>query len=166
MPGAISEMSFVNCLIPIGACAPKFAVPYPYPTANTARSSVGPMQRAAVVLALLCAALPVHGQFSMALGNWTTDYATPELPDTPQYDRCKTTHRCNRARATYLVDEGRYIFRKERFRGGRQENADLFLNFEDWKAGTLGLGVDYVRQPVSRRCCLCVAISRYDCDVK
>ena len=74
-----------------------------------------------------------------------TDYATDILPDTPDYDRCKTTHRCNRARADYYVREGRYQFTKQRFIDGSRENADLFLNFENWRAGTVGLGTDHVR---------------------
>lgn len=84
-------------------------------------------------------------QSNSSAANWTTDYATPPRADSPRYDRCKTTHRCNRAFGTYTVDAGQYDFRTTRFAGGRQENADLFLNFEDWRAGTVGLGVDYVR---------------------
>jgi hypothetical protein len=73
-----------------------------------------------------------------------TEYASKIRNDSARYERCKATHRCNRATAQYIVDEGRYLFRKSRFRAGRQENADLFLDFENWQAGTLGLGVDHV----------------------
>lgn len=80
------------------------------------------------------------------VGNSTiTEYASKVRNDSAEYERCKATHRCNRATAQYIIDEGRYLFRKSRFRSGRQENADLFLDFEDWQAGTLGLGVDHVR---------------------
>jgi hypothetical protein len=79
------------------------------------------------------------------LGNWTTDYASAIAADSATYDRCKDTTRCNRAFAVYNVSTGRYSFRKERFHHGRTENADLFLSFEDWRAGTVGLGVDQAR---------------------
>ena len=80
------------------------------------------------------------------VGSWNgTDYPTKVKVDSDPYERCKATNRCNRAMTQYVIDEGRYLFQKQRFRGGRPENADLFLNFEDWMAGTLGLGVDHVR---------------------
>lgn len=82
---------------------------------------------------------------NLGLGNWTTDYASDIAADSASYDRCKDTTRCNRAFAIYNVSTGRYSFRKERFHHGRTENADLFLSFEDWRAGTVGLGVDQVR---------------------
>lgn len=101
------------------------------------------------LLLALWAGVPSRGQVAHTIvdpsANWTTDYVTAPAPDSPDYDRCKTTHRCNRASMTYAVDEGRYLFYQQRFKDGRQENADLFLNFEDWKAGTMGLGVDHVR---------------------
>lgn len=100
------------------------------------------------LLFLACAASAFRQDRGLSPDNateWTTDYASAAISDSPEYDRCKTTHRCNRAFAEYDVDIGRYLFRQERFSGGRQENADLFLAFEDWKAGTVGLGVDHVR---------------------
>lgn len=104
----------------------------------------------AVVACFVACVTPVAGQRWLQSNqsipaNWTTDYATPPSPDSPQYDRCKTTHRCNRATGSYDVDLGQYLFRTQRFAKGREENADLFINFEDWRAGTVGWGVDYVR---------------------
>jgi hypothetical protein len=106
--------------------------------------SVGRFASLAATVVVVGIQFSVVHSYILPSGNWTTDYATAVTPDSPTYDRCKTTHRCNRAFATYVVDEGRYLFRKQRFKDGQQENADLFLNFEDWKAGTLGLGVDHV----------------------
>ncbi len=79
-------------------------------------------------------------------------YATPIRQDSAGYWRCKTTHRCNRATAAYDIDAASYLFLKYRFDGGREEHADLFLDFEDWKSGTVGLGVDHVRGAARRRC--------------
>ena len=72
----------------------------------------------------------------------STDYTTPVRPDSLEYDRCKVTHRCNRALASYDVEEGRYNFTKQIFPGGVQDAADLFLDFENWQSGTAGLFFD------------------------
>lgn len=72
----------------------------------------------------------------------STDYPTPVRPDSLEYDRCKVTHRCNRALASYDVEEGRYNFTKQIFPGGVQDPADLFLDFENWESGTAGLFFD------------------------
>jgi hypothetical protein len=102
--------------------------------------------RLLAVLLLMSAATGLEVAIISDVGNGgTTDYPSKIRNDSQPYERCKATNRCNRAYATYVVDEGRYLFQKQRFRSGRPENADLFLNFEDWMAGTLGLGVDYVR---------------------
>lgn len=108
---------------------------------------------ATIVVAVLAGLLSTTGFVSgldvlvvSDVGNSSaTEYASKIRNDSARYERCKATHRCNRATAQYIVDEGRYLFRKSRFRSGRQENADLFLDFENWQAGTLGLGVDHVR---------------------
>lgn len=78
--------------------------------------------------------LPVNFNF--------TDYTTAVRPDSLEYDRCKVTHRCNRALAHYDVEEATYNFTKQIFPGGVQDRADLFLDFENWKSGTAGLFFD------------------------
>lgn len=71
-----------------------------------------------------------------------TDYASPVRPDSLEYDRCKVTHRCNRAIAHYDAVEARYNFTKQIFPAGVQDAADLFLDFENWQSGTAGLFFD------------------------
>ena len=71
-----------------------------------------------------------------------TDYTTAVRPDSLEYDRCKVTHRCNRANAHYDVEEARYNFTKQIFPNGVQDPADLFLDFENWMSGTAGLFFD------------------------
>ena len=55
------------------------------------------------------------------------------------YERCRATHRCPRGAAAHNVWAGSLSFTTSRFRNGVPERAALFLDFEDWRQGTLGL---------------------------
>ena len=52
------------------------------------------------------------------------------------YERCKETHRCNRAEVDYNVTQARLDFFERTFNGGRRFNADMFYDFEDWVIGS------------------------------
>jgi hypothetical protein len=52
------------------------------------------------------------------------------------YERCKDTHRCNRAEVDYNVTEARLDFFERTFNGGKRYGADMFYDFEDWVIGT------------------------------
>ena len=156
MPGQVSEISLVSCLIPMpGGFGAQAQVPYLASYLAQQRQKkcwmISPRRQLTIVLVLAWVSRVAVGNITLAIissvGNGSvTDYASTITPDSAVYERCKATNRCNRAAAVYSIDEGRYRFQKQRFKNGRLENADLFLNFEDWKAGTMGLGVDHVSQ--------------------
>ena len=52
------------------------------------------------------------------------------------YERCKDTHRCNRAEVDYDVLNARLDFFERTFNGGKRFGADMFYDFEDWIIGT------------------------------
>ena len=52
------------------------------------------------------------------------------------YERCKDTHRCNRAEVDYDVPNARLDFFERTFNGGKRFGADMFYDFEDWVIGT------------------------------
>ena len=52
------------------------------------------------------------------------------------YERCKDTHRCNRAEVDYNVTQARLDFFERTFNGGRRFDADMFYDFEDWVIGS------------------------------
>ena len=79
---------------------------------------------------------------AQALFQWPVDFASPPAPDTGRYERCKATHRCNRAHAAFDLANASWSFTKQIFAGGLHEDASAFLNFENWEAGTMGLSVD------------------------
>ena len=70
------------------------------------------------------------------------DYTSPIRNDSLTYDRCKITHRCNRAWAHYDVQEATYQFTTQKFKNGLHNPADWFFDFEEWRAGTVGWSLD------------------------
>eukprot|EP00946_MAST-07B_sp_MAST-7B-sp1_P000118 g118.t1 len=52
------------------------------------------------------------------------------------YERCKDTHRCNRAEVDYNVTRARLDFFERTFNGGKRFGADMFYDFEDWVIGS------------------------------
>lgn len=79
------------------------------------------------------------------------DYLGGGNPQSPAYLRCKMTHRCNRAISQYDGQSGTLtmvkdsVYQSDNFRIlSRQRPIELFANFEDWHAGTVGWSVDQV----------------------
>ncbi|RYG52887.1 hypothetical protein EON67_00115, partial [archaeon] len=58
------------------------------------------------------------------------------------YERCRATQRCPRAASAYNITEASLRFTKQVFRSGVVEPAGLFLSFDDWRQGSLGVEMD------------------------
>lgn len=77
------------------------------------------------------------------LVNGSSPYVAELRADSLEYRRCKDTHRCNRAERQYNLRQGTFEFNAVRFNGGTRDGASLFMDFEDWRAGTMALGMDF-----------------------
>ena len=69
-----------------------------------------------------------------------TQYLSRPAPDTPTdaYERCKSTHRCPRARNEYNQTVASSVYTAQEYAGGDAEHVSLFIDFEDWKKGSRG----------------------------
>ncbi|TMW62075.1 hypothetical protein Poli38472_009568 [Pythium oligandrum] len=57
------------------------------------------------------------------------------------YERCKRTHRCARGDEDYYIKEARHESFTRQFAGGTRAPIALMNDFEDWKSGTHGWGM-------------------------
>jgi hypothetical protein len=99
-------------------------------------------QGSVLLVALVLAQGAVVLAQPQALFQNPVDFASPIATDTPRYDRCKATHRCNRAWARFDRLNDSWTFTKQVFRDGLHEPASMFLDFEHWEAGTMGMEYD------------------------
>jgi len=66
-------------------------------------------------------------------------FSNSHYENASEYDKCKATRRCpSYTRTEYAVEDARYTYFKRAFEGGRWDPVDIFLDFEEWKAGTHG----------------------------
>jgi len=71
-------------------------------------------------------------------------YFSPYLPydvlptNDDEYERCKSTQRCNRAWSFYEQHHANVTYTTQAFPGGEHFATSLFANFEDWRQGTYG----------------------------
>lgn len=72
-----------------------------------------------------------------------------QYPPQESYLRCKLTHRCNRASVDYDLVNSILEFRKDNVWNGANTQvlsdtlaAELWVNFENWRSGTIGWTVD------------------------
>jgi hypothetical protein len=63
-----------------------------------------------------------------------------EFRPTPSsaYERCKDTHRCNRANADYDILGNTFHFTEEAYKNGKRHEIPLFSDFENWRSGSFG----------------------------
>ena len=54
------------------------------------------------------------------------------------YDRCKDTQRCSRGWNRYNITRSKSTSTMQRFAGGMHENIAIFMDFEDWRQGSVG----------------------------
>ena len=89
---------------------------------------------------LLAVLLLTFSTYVLSVKNYTNvDFSTSKS----KVERDKATHRANRAFSVYDPTNVRYQeFTVNAFNGGVHFQADTFLNFEDWKAGTYPLTDD------------------------
>lgn len=69
-----------------------------------------------------------------------TQYLSRPAPDTPTdtYERCKSTHRCPRARIEYNQTFASSVYTAQEYAGGTSNHVGLFMDFEDWRKGSRG----------------------------
>ena len=69
-------------------------------------------------------------------------HATPSVPETlDEYERCKFSHRCNRAFAHYNVTLAEHTFTSAAYFEGNRDAASVFTDFETWYVGTHGWNI-------------------------
>lgn len=81
--------------------------------------------------------IPPGGDFGYS--GIRNDYSGPPTPKSRIYERCQATGRCPRGDSSYDLKEAQWEYTQSTFREGESQPASVWLDFENWEAGTAGL---------------------------